>query len=127
MKILGFWKEYRGPKLPFLLKTETTLLRSKPIDSKVIKYLEAGIWLYKLRTKFDCIISGEKIGTPYVYTDGEWLWTTEYIYYLNKYEINIPEEFIEKMIKTKFVVPTEQELGSDLISELVQKANLIGY
>lgn len=126
MKLLGFWKEYRGDKLP-PLEVETLQKRELPICSNIKKYLENGIWLNKLRTQFDCIITGETIGTPYIYTDGEWFWTTEYIYYIENYEINLPPEFLLTMTKHKYSVLTENELGEDLISSLEKKISFIGY
>lgn len=129
MNKLGFWKEFyfRGDNLPSIHKNGSLKKRNDVIDQDVINYLKSGVWLYKVRSIFECIITGEYVGTPYVYTDGEWFWTTEYIYYLENYDIFIPEEFLKKIVSNNYQPLSEEELGKELIASLEKEIKGYGY
>ncbi|MEO1628471.1 MAG: hypothetical protein AAFV25_25210, partial [Bacteroidota bacterium] len=62
-----------------------------------------------------------------VYTDGEWFWTTEYIFYVNRYQIDIPDDFLLKMKSSSFKVPTESELGEEALANLQEEIRNHGY
>ena len=41
------------------------------------------------------------------YTDGEWLWPGDLSYYVRKYALKLPEEFVETMQKNEWKVSFE--------------------
>jgi hypothetical protein len=45
------------------------------------------------------------IGPPHVFTDGEWAWTADEIYYLEKYHIEVPDEFVQHMKANNWKCP----------------------
>ena len=38
-------------------------------------------------------------------TDGEWCWSKDLIYYIKKYHIKLPDEFIKSIKEKKFIFP----------------------
>ncbi len=116
MKTLGFWKGFRNKSFPSIFDENLTK-RTTRVDDRIMNYLKNGIWLTKLRTIFFCPITEATIDTT-VYTDGEWLWSSEYIFYLGKYDIEIPEAFIKYLVKKNFKIPTEKELEEELLDTL---------
>ena len=117
MKILGFWKGFRREDMPSIFD-ENLIERTSKVDKRIINYLKKGIWLTRLRTTYDCPITGETIGTPTAYTDGEWIWTTEYIFYLEKYDILVSNEFYKHLLKKDFKTPDESTLSEELLDNL---------
>ena len=120
-KRLGFYKEFRGEKFPSLKEVVALDEREEELDSKILDYLKNGILLMSLRTWFTCPVFDEKMSGPSVYIDGEWFWTTEYIFYIQKFQVEIPEAFISKMTHLKFTVPTGEELGGKEILMSLEK------
>lgn len=66
---------------------------------KILDYLQNG------KKEANCpkptydIISGKMISTSFtVLTDGEYIWKNDLPYYVDKYNIKLPQSFIEKVI-----------------------------
>ena len=129
MNKLGFWSDFhfRGDILPSLFENGSLTKRSKVIDSRVIDYLKSGIWLYKARTLFSCIITEEFVGTPHIYTDGKWFWTSEYIYYLENYNLELPIDFFEWMENNNYQVPKIEDFDDKEIESLQEEIRHYGY
>ena len=47
-------------------------------------------------------------------TDGRWVWSDTYAFYLSEGHVSIPEPFLQHMIKLKFVLPSKESM--DLVS-----------
>jgi len=45
------------------------------------------------------------IGSPHILTDGIWAWTADVSFYVEKYNLHVPEEFVEEMQKNGWHVP----------------------
>lgn len=43
-------------------------------------------------------ITGERIGVPAVYRDGDYSWRTETIYYFEKYNLALPDDFVAHVL-----------------------------
>jgi len=52
------------------------------------------------------------VGAPHVLTDGAWAWTADVVYYLEKYNIRLPEELIENMKQNEWTIPQGVDLRS---------------
>lgn len=124
MKKLGFYREFRNQNFPCLKDSLSFKERDVKLNEDILKYLNNGVWLNSLRTTFKCPISNEYIGTPFIYTDGEWFWTTEFIFYVTKYKNDIPSPFFEKMKSKNFDVPSEKELGEELLYSLEEEISI---
>lgn len=125
MKPIGFWKEFRTSTAPSLFQNGSLKKRTKIPNEKVLKYLKNGVWLDKLRTWFNCPIDGTLIRTPTTYTDGEWVWTTEFIYYYEHYDIDISLDFVNYMENSNYRLPMREQLGESLINDMAQKIAVI--
>ena len=52
------------------------------------------------------LLSESKIRIPAsILTDGEWCWTEDLIYYVEKYNLRLSEEFVRHMKKNEWKVP----------------------
>ena len=78
-----------------------------PSEDKILAYLEAGHpYLMDAGIARDLIDSQHPvIGVPNVMTDGEWAWTQDVMYYIRKYHIRVPSEFIAHMEGNRWMVP----------------------
>jgi hypothetical protein len=50
------------------------------------------------------------IGSPHVLTDGTWAWSADVAYYVDKYNLQIPREFVETMRTNGWHVPKVADL-----------------
>jgi len=116
--ILGFWLEYRKNTSEKSLGDEAFGQDYGSLKEKIIQYLQGGINLLSLRTIFYDIKDKDEMGVPVIYTDGEWLWTTEYIYYIDKYDLKIDQAFLKYLLNRSFKLPTKEDIGMDRIIEL---------
>ncbi len=117
MKLLGFWKELRSVNGPSLFD-EVKLKRTTPVNKIFLDYLKNGIYLNKVRASFSCPLTGVRIGHINTYTDGEWVWTSEFIYYYEHYEINLPEELERKITKIEGAILTEEDIDEHVLTQL---------
>ncbi len=53
------------------------------------------------------------IGTMSIRTDGVWKWPEDLAYYIEKYNLFLPKEFIEHMVSKGFIPPDENEIDYD--------------
>ena len=99
--------------------TQDTLARSIPKEkpdyyNKMLDYLKSGIVISAMAHINHDVFTGEKI--PYeacVYTDGKYRWTSEIIYYVEKYNLILEKEFINHILKEETIKITEQDLFND--------------
>lgn len=74
-------------------------ISKNPIAEKevVLKYFRsfASVGI-RCSTIYDCINKEHTGISIYIYTDGEYTWTSEDIYYFKKYNIPLESKFIEK-------------------------------
>ena len=64
------------------------------------------------------------LGNPR-YKDEEWFWTTEYIFYLEHYQIEIPDAFIMKMVDAQFKAPDRSEFDIEVLRDLEQQISAL--
>lgn len=84
---------------------------STDIKQKVIQYLKSGISIAFCPTivkdKFDDTKGIININ-PTTQTDGEWTWSSVLIYYLENYDIPLPEDFIKFMEANSWTIDKEK-------------------
>lgn len=65
----------------------------------ILKYLSEGVLLAISPTVTFDVLSDSNfiIGASEIYTDGEWYWYSDLIYYVGKYYVSLPILFLEEM------------------------------
>jgi hypothetical protein len=80
-----------------------------PSNNKIqlVNYLNSGhLILFRPDVIFDLLSEkGEIIGSSSVYTDGTWLWNDYLIHYFEKYDLELPNEFISFAKMNNWVCP----------------------
>jgi hypothetical protein len=76
-------------------------------EKEIVQYLENGYeFLMSLGVAKDLLDPQHKIiGIPNVLTDGQWAWTSDVSYYVQKYHIVLPEEFVRHMAENNWICP----------------------
>ena len=88
---LGYFKEHHGSKYPVFQSTDSDIQNK----DKVLRYMKNCKVIAaapgRLRDAFtNAIIPGEMLA----YSDGQYYWGTETIYYFEKYNLKLPDEFL---------------------------------
>ncbi len=70
-----------------------------PNEEKIIGYLEAGRLIAAVMTIEEDPLTDPpaKIGPPDVRTDGPWAWPQTLAYYVERYHLSLPQEFVQHM------------------------------
>ena len=119
MEILGLWREYRGdPTLPSAYDANNNREEISGLEQEILSYLRNGALISGIRGKMSSIIKNEEISSPSVLSDGEWVWTSEFIHHFENQRVSIPMKFLKKMIEQNYTPPTRDELGRDKILEI---------
>lgn len=60
----------------------------------------------------DILFKGKNIGTLCILTDGAWVWPGDIAYYVENYNILLPDEFIENVIKNNGIINNDIDICS---------------
>ena len=131
IKIIGFWQEsgWKG-SLKNIDSVDFSPKNTYEVQEKVLNYLSAGVFIFGLRTNSICIFSNEDIGSPTVYTDGEFAWTNEYIHYLKNGYISINKDLLIQIKKNNYICPSRDDIGIHkliAIGDLFQDKSSLTY
>ncbi len=85
----------------------------KANSEQISNYLETGIQLLVCPGLSVDVLDKNKniIGTMGVKTDGVWAWPSYLPYYVDRYQVGLPEEFLEHIKKTKNI-PSEIDVSN---------------
>jgi len=106
VKKVGFFKE-----LPYGEETAESVhaavgrLSQGDVEN-VVRYLKSGVLMIGSPGISTDVVSssGSKIGPIGVLTDGAWAWPMELAYYVEKYRVSVPHEFLDHMRKVGWKV-----------------------
>lgn len=106
LKQLGFYIEKPTDEASALL-IELRNRLDQGIKDRVVCYLQSAPRIYLVAgIAFDLLEPARPvIGPPHVHTDGIWAWTADVIYYVQKYNCGLPEEFLLHMEQNSWQVP----------------------
>jgi len=115
MKRIGFWIEYNreSPNYPSVESVKRNVVYED--KDLILKYLKSGneLFLMGCRERY----KGETIAhVKTIYTDGAFYWTSELIYFFEKFSIEIDDEFLSKIRTDNYEVKT---LNKDELSAIV--------
>jgi hypothetical protein len=76
-------------------------------EKSALGYLKGGNQLCHVLGISTDLLSEQKriIGPPCIYSDGVWLWTSDAIFYVEEYHIEVPEEFRSRMAEFGWKCP----------------------
>ena len=99
MILLGKYEEF-APGMGFPSINEH--LQDEPYESKaaVLEYLRSGSVHMVTASRIVDIFTNEKVGSELVYMDdGEYSWSSKIPYYVDKYNLRLPKEFENHVLK----------------------------
>lgn len=107
LKTVGYYKEMSQGR-----ETDGSIYdyidKVNPDDkAKICQYLESGVeFIVSPGVTYD-VINPERgtSGIASSYSDGTWLWPGDLAYYVKKYNIKLPDEFIATMRESNWIVP----------------------
>lgn len=112
LKRLGFFRELRhgdpnGPSLKALLGTKPNY---EP--DLVIRYLRSGVLRIGSPGVSKDVLdpTGKVIGAPNILTDGTWAWPEDLAYYIERYRIELPQDFTSHLAQNSYRPPTSGEI-----------------
>lgn len=95
MIVIGKTREiYKDKDLP----TIKSLISKEPIENKakILEYLKKGKVTAAATGTAKDIITGKTIDEPFcMFTDGVYAWRSDTIYYVDKYNLKLEDEFIK--------------------------------
>lgn len=116
---IGFWKEYT--LYPDDNSVHDLVFNEKqPNKKEILEYLDSGVRVLLTRGVNECKLHGN-IFAPYgkVFFDGKWLWSEGFVYYFKKYNLEIPQRFLEHIEKNNFTIPIKKEDMSEALFEKI--------
>ncbi|MGE0545863.1 MAG: hypothetical protein AB7O24_31460 [Kofleriaceae bacterium] len=106
---VGFFRELKhgradGPSLRELMND-----RAKPGESRIAGYLrDAPILLHAMGPVTDVLDpKGDYICAPNIHTDGAYAWPEDLAYYLERYHVELPAEFVAHIAAAKWKPPDD--------------------
>ena len=111
LKTVGYYRELPNVKrnddsiLDFIRKGDPSLIK------RICSYLESGVPLIVIPEICKDVIHPEKgtSGVSSEYTDGKWLWRGDLQYYVKNYNLKLPDEFIDNMIRNEWHVSLKSD------------------
>lgn len=84
----------------------------RPNEADILSYLRGGTQAFAVPGLASDLLSPNRqvIGAPSVFTDGEWLWPTDLLYYIEHYHIEVPNTFVRRMEEQGWQCPTVANL-----------------
>ena len=106
LKTFGFFDEMPEDEARHLLRGLQEEVPS-PDEQRIIAYLRGGVPMLAIPgLVFNLLADKEEpIGPPHVFTDGEWAWTADVTFYIERYHINVPHDFAERMQQQRWQCP----------------------
>ncbi|HEY1785123.1 MAG TPA: hypothetical protein VGG30_06210 [Pirellulales bacterium] len=109
---VGFFRERANgrPDYPEMMRHLNE--RAQPDEEKIVAYLRAGlIYIASPGIVKDVVSNGvEPIGTHSIVTDGTWAWPSDLAYYVDKYHVSLPDDFVQHLRSRQFRPPKEKEV-----------------
>ncbi|AUW46865.1 hypothetical protein [Rhizobium leguminosarum] len=112
LKRIGFFRElpYGSPEGLSIDSSFSEFSLEK--RAKVIAYLRSGTVCVVSPGLSRDVVSAERniIGSLSLLTDGVFLWPSDLAYYIEKYSVGIPQEFLEHMEQNAWVISTDIDI-----------------
>jgi hypothetical protein len=108
VRTIGLFAEI-GPSRPEVYREsiyDAVRPDAEPEEEDICEYLNSGIPLFDVMESTRDVISGDSYikGGPSLLTDGTWVWREDLQYYVKRYHVALPEEFIRHARESGFRV-----------------------
>ena len=98
LRKVGFYKELdHGDSDGDSLKEAINKLCLEKLESILLYLHSAKLFIASPGLVEDVLDGGNIIGPLSIYTDGEWSWPSDLAYYVKKYKVGLPNDFVEHM------------------------------
>ena len=97
---------------------------------RVLAYLKSGVEIFAWLEYVSCMYSCVNKNVGFVeYSDGIWVWTSEFIHYVEFHDIAIPESFLDYMENRSFSIDNSETLAilNNLSNDSASIESLISY
>ena len=92
---IGYFAERHGEKYPIFQSTENDI----PFKGRVLEYLRNCKVIAAAPGRMTDVFTNKPIpGEVLAYSDGNYYWGTEAIYYFEKYNMKLPDEFVNRIL-----------------------------
>lgn len=116
MKIYGFIKEHTESDFS---KSFIDYKYHQEVDNKeeILYYLKSGYLIAATMHVIKSLFDNEIIAGVSYYTDGKWIWPNYLYYYLENYDIEIPQDFQYHIFKNinKKISPSVAQKGTHFL------------
>jgi hypothetical protein len=105
-KRAGYFRERKNgrPEEPSLIELRGQL--DPKLVEPMVQYLRAGGLIAVSTAMVDDVLSGaQKVAMVEVRSDGVWVWPGELAYYVEKYAVGLPPEFIAHVVGRNWQAP----------------------
>ncbi|UGY92836.1 hypothetical protein [Streptomyces gobiensis] len=125
MKIAGFYQEFWEDKVGTSAGSIKDFLQADPIpdEEDVRRYLDEGYELWSIMGAVGDVLGSEKrlLGGDSIFTDGEWVWRGDLWFYLTRYHVQLPEDFLSRIRGFSYSMPPVEKGRLDsLASEVAE-------
>ncbi|AKA05129.1 hypothetical protein SAZ_23795 [Streptomyces noursei ZPM] len=113
MKILGhyeeLWLELAGT--PDGKLQDFKQEKGEPDEDRIVQYLRDGEELFSAMGAVGDILGSEEriLGGDSIFTDGEWIWRGDLWFYLSRYHVRLPNEFLTRVREHGYALPVVDE------------------
>lgn len=98
---IGFFSEHHGKDYPNFQSTPNDI----PNKMKILTYMRNCKVIAAAPGIMKDIFTGKRIpGEMLAYSDGKYYWGAEAIYYFEKYNLKLPDDFLSEIINTEKIM-----------------------
>lgn len=110
MKILGLYEGFWSTEASSPIgKIEEFTRKTPPSDEEAVRdYLMNGHEIFVAMGVIGDVLGSDYriVGGDSIFTDGEWVWRGDLWFYVHRYHVSLPEEFLEKVRSHNYEVPS---------------------
>lgn len=92
---IGYFAEHHGNEYPAFQSTPTAI----PNKKQILQYMRSNKVIAAAPGRLKDVFTNQPIkGEMLAYSDGVYYWGTEAIYYFDKYNMKLPDEFVNRVL-----------------------------
>jgi hypothetical protein len=121
MKFIGFYKDYHLDNNNLLILPQANFNEMEKV--KILEYLKFGKQFAVELRVINSLIDNSIIGALSYYTDGEFIWPSYLIYYVDHLRCKLPIEFIDKALNFEMIDSNSQVIEKAAMDEAISFYN----